>query len=101
MSAKRDIWTKSHESAQTASSMMEPCFHSQIFFNYSLYHFTKTLIQIQMVDQTRNLRQRVAVRPALSGGFPAVGDWRTRRGVPPVVATAVASGQDLYVSRLM
>ncbi|MEH2301728.1 MAG: hypothetical protein V7K88_22745 [Nostoc sp.] len=25
------------------------------------------------------------------GGFPAVGGWRTRRGVPPVVATGVAS----------
>ncbi|WP_375512577.1 hypothetical protein [uncultured Nostoc sp.] len=36
----------------------------------------------------------VAVRPALFGGFPTVGDWRTRRGVPRVVASGVRRARD-------
>ncbi|MBD2215283.1 hypothetical protein H6G27_36440 [Nostoc linckia FACHB-104] len=31
-----------------------------------------------------------------AGGFPSAGDWRTRRGVPRVVATAVMGKTDFH-----
>ncbi len=36
------------------------------------------------------------------GGFPSAGDWRTRRGVSPVVATgAQRREEDVYLNTLL